>query len=172
MISKINGYDLYLGVAIILNGDRSTTSSFEAPNDVNPVFSHTWEDGVTEYDLNAIPTLVARVFQMSGWMVVDNLDDYLASKTALQGIIYQNYVTFEDPEQGIQVNARLKPGSIKWNRLTPLDAPRIVTEVSMQFDEVLQDAPFKNDGNGGGLTYYIGDNGKYFLTEDNENYIK
>ncbi|WPU91786.1 hypothetical protein SNE25_20935 [Mucilaginibacter sabulilitoris] len=172
MIDRINGYDLYLGVAIVLNGDRSTTSSFEAPNDVNPVFSHVWEDGIIEYDLDATPTLAPRVFSMSGWMVVDNLSDYQASKSALQDIIYQNYVTFEDTEQDIKVNARLKPGTIKWTRLTSLDDRQIVTQVSMEFDEVLQDAPYKDDGGGGGLTYYIGYNGKYFLTQDNKNYIK
>jgi hypothetical protein len=172
MIDRINGYDLYLSVAIALNGDRSTTSSFEAPADVNPVFSHQWEDGVIEYDLLATPTLAPRVFTLSGWMVVDNLDDYLASKQALEGIINQNYVTFEDTTQGIKVNARRKPGGTKWNRLTPLDSDKIVTEVSVQFDEVLQTAPFKDEGGGGGLTYYIGNNGNMFLTEDNENYIK
>ncbi|WP_183560695.1 hypothetical protein [Mucilaginibacter sp. SP1R1] len=165
MISKINGYDLYLAFGIKLNGDRSTTNSFEVPNDVNPVFSHTWEDGVIEYDLDATPTLAPRVFIINGWLIVDNLDDYLATKMALETVIYQNYVTIEDTDLQIKVNARLKPGGNKWSRQTDLTG-RIIAQVEFQFDEVLQDAPYKDDGQPI-ITYLVDSQLRYYNTQDN-----
>ncbi|MBB6126969.1 hypothetical protein [Mucilaginibacter lappiensis] len=167
MIKKINGYDLSLAFGIHLNGDRSTTNSFEVPNDVNPVFSHTWDDGVVEYDLNATPTLAPRVFTINGYMVVGFDDDYVATKMALNTILYQNYVTFEDPDLDIKVNARLKPGGNKWNRITPLDAATIVVEVTLQFDEILQDVPFKDDEQQT-ITYLVDSQLRYYNTQDNK----
>jgi hypothetical protein len=169
MISKINGYDLYLAFGINLNGDRSTANSFEAPNDVNPVFSHTWEDGVVEYDLDATPTLAPRVFTISGYITVDNVDEYMATQMALESVIYQNYVTVEDDGAlGIKVNARLKPGTIKWNRKTPLDGDRqIVIDMSFQLDEVLQDAPYKDDGLPT-IAYLVNNELRYYNTQDNK----
>jgi hypothetical protein len=166
MISKINGYDLYLAFGIILNEDRSTTNSFELPNDVNPVFSHVWEDGVIEYDLNATPTLAPRVFIISGYVIVDNLGDYLATKMALGTVIYQNYVTIEDTDLQIKVNARLKPGGNKWSRHTDL-TDKIVAEVEFQFDEVLQTAPYKDDGHPT-ITYLVDSQLRYYNTQDNK----
>ncbi|WP_114937581.1 hypothetical protein [Mucilaginibacter endophyticus] len=169
MISKINGYDLYLAFGIVLNNDRSTANSFEVPNDVNPVFSHAWEDGVIEYDLDATPTLAARVFTISGYIVVDNVDDYMATRMALTTVIYQNYVTVEDDGKlGIKVNARLKPGTIKWNRKSTLDGIRpIVVELSFQLDEVLQNVPYKDDGLPV-ITYMVDSQARYYNTQDNK----
>lgn len=172
MISKINGYDLYLAFGIALNSDRSTANSFEVPNDVNPVFSHTWEDGVIEYDLDATPTQSPRVFTISGYLTVDNVDNYKATKMALTSVIYQNYVTVEDDGTlGIRVNARLKPNTIKWSRKTPLDGIRpIVVDVQFQLDEVLQSAPFKDDGHPI-ITYLVDSQLRYYNTQTNKNLI-
>jgi hypothetical protein len=167
MISKINGYGLFSAFNIKLNADRSTANSFETPNNVNPVFSHTWEDGVIEYDLQATPTLEPRVFNISGWLVADTVDDYLATRFALTSVINQNYVTIEDDTLGIKVNARLKPVSIKWNRRTPLDE-RIIVEVSFEFNEVLQPMPFKDNGSDT-ITYLVDSERRYYITQDYKN---
>jgi hypothetical protein len=166
MISKINGYGLFSAFGIILNADRATANSFETPNDVTPVFSHTWEDGVVEYDLQAEPILEPRIFTISGHMVVDNADAYLATRMALTSVINENYVTIEDDTLGIKVNAKRKPGTTKWNRRTPLDE-RIIVDLSVDFNEVLQPMPFKDSG-GNNITYMVDSQLRYYNTQDNK----
>jgi hypothetical protein len=165
---KINGYDLYSGFGIMLSSDRATTNSFEVPNDPKPVFSHDWggEDGI-EYDLTSPISLAPRVFTITGTMFADTIDNYNASKLALSSVLYGNYVTVEIPELSIKVNAKLKPGGMKWQRLTPITAERIVAYLSFQLDEVMQDVPFIDNG-GGTITYLVDNQMRYYNTQNNK----
>lgn len=142
MLSKINGYFIDVDLGISLNGDYSSSSSFEAPPDVNPVFSVTNESGQIEYDLSRAPTNQPRVFIINGYLQANSIADYKAKRDLLDILIKQNYFTLAD-NKGRKANARLKPISIKWDRKTPLDG-NIVVEVGFKMDEVLQPVPYKD----------------------------
>ena len=166
---RIDGYGLYLGAGIIPHSDKSTANSFEKPADIVDVYSHIWEDGVVEYDLDAPVALAPRLFVIKGYLTADNLIDYNAGRQAILDLIYQNYVTLEQVESGVKANARLRKGVAAWNRLTNLDG-KIIVEVEFQFDEVLQDVPFK-DSETDELVYLTDAEGNLLQTQKNQNYI-
>jgi hypothetical protein len=168
---KINGYDLYLGFGIQPDGDRTTADSFEKPNDVMEVEKYQWAEGILEFDLEAPVVLVPKVITIKGTMFVDTIEDYIATKLAISTILYGSYVTLEMVDLAIKINARIKPGGNTWHRLTHLVAGKIAVQVQFQFDEILQPAPYIDHGDEE-IIYYIDNQGNYYLTENNNNYIK
>ncbi len=165
---KVNGYDLVSAFGIIPDADYTTADSFEKPADPAEVFSHTWEDGVVEYDLQAPVQLKPRLFTIKGTLLAATLSDYAAIKLALNSILYENYVTLEMVDLGIKANAKLKGGA-SWHRITNLSSAKIAVQVQFQFDEVLQDAPFKDAGSNS-LTFMV-DNEGHFITTPQGKYI-
>ena len=165
---KINGFDLYKALGILTSADRVTVNSFEAPNDVKPAFSHDWQDenGI-EYDTTSPVYLQPRVFTIKGTISAIGIDNYNATKMALKYLLYQPYVTIEVPAISVKVNAKLKPGGIKWERQTHLAAYRILANVQFQFDEIMQTLPFIDLGIDS-IQYLIDSQGRFYNTQDNK----
>lgn len=167
---RINGYDLFLAFGILPDADRTTADSFENPiRDMAEVFSYTWPDGVVEYDLQAPVKFKPRVFTIKGTLIVDNQADYEATKDALSSVIHAPYVTLEMVSTGIKVNARIRNGGSQWNRITHLEG-KIAVKIQMQFDEVMQEALFIDNGQLD-IVYYVDDERKIYTTMNDENYI-
>ena len=163
---KVNGYDLVSAFGIIPDADYTTADSFEKPADPVEVFSHTWEDGVVEYDLQAPVQLKPRLFTIKGTLIAATLADYAAIKLALNSILFENYVTLEMVDLGIKANAKLKGGA-SWHRITNLSSSKIAVQVQFQFDEVLQDVPFKDSGSLT-ITYLVDSQGRFYNTQNNK----
>jgi len=168
---KINGYDLFLALGILPDSDKTTADSFEKPAGILEAEKYQWAEGILEYNLNTPVILKPRVFIIKGHMLCDNVDDYTATKLALRSIIYQNYVTLEAVHLVEKANARIQPDGISWHRVTNLNSPRILVEVQLTFDEILQSVPFKDSGEEE-FTYYTDNQGNFLLTEKDDNYIK
>lgn len=156
---KVNGYDLVSAFGIIPDADFTTADSFEKPADPVEVFSHTWEDGVVEYDLLAPSRVKPRLFTIKGTLLADSLSEYLATKAGIESVFNQNYVTLEQIDTGEKANAKLKGGG-NWHRITNLSSSKIAVQVQFQFDEVLQDMPYK-------ITDYLTTNDGELITLDN-----
>jgi hypothetical protein len=165
---KINGYDLLLAFGIIPDQDKATASSFEGPADPVPLFSHDWGNGIIEYNLVPRDTQ-PKVFMIKGTLVADSIDEYMATTMAIESVIYQDYVTLEEVELDIKANAILRAG-IEWKRITNLTSDKILVSVQLQFDEVKQDVPYKDDG-GNELLFLIDNEGNFIATPQNENII-
>jgi hypothetical protein len=169
-IYKINGYVLNLVLGILPSVDKTTADSFEKPAGIVQAESYQWAEGILEIDVDAPVILKPRVFIIKGCMIVDNVDDYGATKMALKSLIYQPYVTLEAVHLGEKANARIQPDGISWHRLTNLSNNKIAVNIELRFDELLQPLPFKDNGQET-ITYYITNGGDYILTENDENYI-
>ncbi|TDQ12159.1 hypothetical protein [Pedobacter metabolipauper] len=167
---RINGYDLFLGVGILPHSDKTTADSFEVPSDTIQVFTKDWGDGIIEYDLLSTVNTKARVFIIKGILLVDSISDYKVTASAIGDFIQQNYVTLEKVDFDIKVNARYKPGTIQWNRLTNFIANKIAVSIEIQFDEVRQSAPFKDDGTLD-LTYLVDHENSFYSTQDDKLFI-
>jgi hypothetical protein len=151
---KINGFDLLTAIGIIPDADKTTADSFEAPPEPYAAFSHDWGDMV-EFDLVSATRLKPRVFTIKGALFAHTLSEYEASKTLLTSILNQNYVTLEQVESSVKVNAKLKSDGTSWKRITNLYDERILVAVQFQFDEVKQSMPYKiNGGNYLSIVYY------------------
>ncbi len=166
---RINGYGLYLGAGIIPDSDRTTANSFEKPADMADVFSHEWDDGFIEYDLSAPVKYKPRLFIIKGRLIADSIESYKLGRDTLNFLLFQNYVTLEQVDLGIKANARLKNGANTWSRRTNLTDSKIIVDVEFQFDEVLQEVPFKNGG-GERIIYLTDSQGRFYNTQTN-NYI-
>lgn len=154
-IYKINGYDWFSDLNVLMDNDRTTADSFEKPAGVFEAEKYQWGDGILEVDLLSPVLVKPRLFVIKGTMVFDTLLDYEAGKAKLNGFIRQNYVTLEAIHLGVKANARIQPDGIEWERLTALDAPHVLVSVTFKFDEIQQAMPFKNEGSEG-LFYYFG----------------
>lgn len=164
---KINGYDLYLAFGLLPDQDRSTANSFESTPDVVPVFSHDWGNGIIEYDLLSPTYLKPKVFVLKATFLTESLEEYKLTKLAIESVIYQNYVTIEEIELEEKYNAKLRPGSVSWNRLTNFVSYKILVAVQFQFDEVKQNVPFKDDGREN-ITFLVNSEMKFYNTQDNK----
>jgi hypothetical protein len=162
---KINGYDLLLAFGIIPDQDKTTASSFEGPADPVPLFSRDWGNGIIEYNLVPRDTQ-PKVFTIKGTLIADSIEDYKATKMAIESVIYQDYVTIEEVELGDKYNALLKQ-DIEWKRITNLTADKICVSVQFQFDEVKQDVPFKDDDSQY-ITFLVDSQLRYYNTQDNK----
>lgn len=142
---RINGYELYSTFGFIPDGERVTANSFEILNTPKPTPSYDWEDenGI-EYNLLAPTLFQPKVFTLKGALVLNTIDDYKAARIAINTVFTQNYVTLESMDLGIKVNAKLKPGSITWERKTNMYG-KIIVFVQFQFDEVMDLMPFKDE---------------------------
>jgi hypothetical protein len=165
---KINGYILELVIGMYASDDRTTADSFERPPGVLEPETYQWAEGILEVNLLAPIIRKPREFILKGTIVVDNADDYVATKMAINDLLYDNYVTLEATHLGVKANARLT-GEPSWHRLTNLD-DRIAVAVSFTFNELLQPLAYKDNGQDT-LNYYITNGGEYILTENDENYI-
>jgi len=142
---KINGYDLFLALGIIPDSDRTTADSFEKPAGILPAPSYQWAEGINEVNLLAPVIKKPKVLIVKGHLVADNLTIYNATKTALEGFLYQPYLTLEAVHLGLKYNARLQDDGITWHRLTDLTG-QIIVQIQFTFDQILQPVPFKTDG--------------------------
>jgi len=168
---KINGYDLFLALGILPDGDKTTADSFEKPAGTLEAEKYQWAEGILEYDLSKDPILKPRIFIIKGYLICDNVDDYTATKLALRSIVYQNYVTLEAVHLYEKANARIQPDGISWHRITNLNSGKIAVQIQLTFDEILQSVPFKDSGEDE-FTYYTDNQGNFLLTEKDDNYIK
>lgn len=162
---KINGYGLIEAFGIETSGDRVTADSFEKPAEPVEGFSHTWDNGMVEYDLSSPVTFKPRQFVIKGHLIVDTLDEYLITKEAVNAIILGPYVTLEKTDIGFKANAKIS-GIPTWNRLTDLNG-KIYVSVAFNFNEVLQPAPFIDDGVLS-LTYLTDSTGNIYTTQENK----
>ena len=141
---KINGYDLWTAFGIMADGDRSTADSFERlPEPIEP-YSHTWPDGVVEYDLLAPVKVKPREFTIKGYMLAETIEGYTTQRANLNATIRQAYVTLEHVKLGIKVNAKLKSVG-NWHRLTHFNSDKIAVQFTLTFAEVLQTATYIDD---------------------------
>ena len=142
--------------------DKTSADSFEATPDPQPVFSHDWGNGVIEYDLASPVFVKPKIYTIKGTLFADSIIEYQQKKDAIVAVLYENYVTLEQVEMGIICNAKLRTGGLSWHRLSNITDPKIIVAVQFQFDEVLQDVPYKSGGSGpvvneGTITVSYGD---------------
>ena len=144
---KVNGYDLFEGFGIQPEGDKSTADSIEVINDVQEAEVYQWAEGIREVNVNAPVLDAPRVFVIKGNMTALNMADYLRRRDAINAVFKQGYVTFEQISTGLKANARIKPGSIGWHRMTHLSSGKIWVAVQFKFDELLQPLAYKDQSN-------------------------
>lgn len=134
---KINGTNLFDSCGFLADSSRDSVNSFERPNNPAEVFSHTWENGIKEFDLATMPGDAPRLFKITGTIFATSEADYNLKKAALETVVKVQKATIYVQEIDETVNAKFK-GFTSWNRITPIKgSSQIVTKVSMEFDELL-----------------------------------
>ena len=134
---KINGVDTG-SFGFVPESGRNTSNSFEQPNDPKTVFSHEWadEDGI-EYDNVSPIARSARVFKLDGYLYADSEVDYNTNKSGLLDILSDPILTLFASEVNVTVNAKFK-GFSTWQRMTQIKgSTKIVTKVTMEFNELM-----------------------------------
>lgn len=134
---RLNGTDI-ANLGFIADSSRNTSNSFEQSNDPKPVFSHEWgdENGV-EYD-NVSPVVKqARSFKLDGYLYAVSEGEYVSNKAALLALLYQPILTISATEVNVTVNAKFK-GFSTWQRMSQIKgSDKIVTKVTMEFNELM-----------------------------------
>lgn len=134
---KINGTDLFSSCGFIADSSRESSNSIERPADPAEVFSHTWPDGTTEYDLVTVPGKKARTFKLTGYITAVSEADYIFKKQTFEALIRVQIATIYNEHIGVTVNAKLNKIAT-WERLTAVKgASNIITRVSVEFNELL-----------------------------------
>jgi len=135
---KINGVDLYTSIGFVADSNRSSSDSFERPNEIKPIFTHDYgDDNGVDIDLVSPRFKQARVLRLEGYIYATSEADYKAKKSAKDALFATALLTIEADEVGVTVNATFK-GTPTWNRLTKVKGEtQIVTKVAFEFDEVM-----------------------------------
>lgn len=134
---KIDDYDMLsqLGLAV-----SSGSDSFIAPNNPKPRYRYNWpnEDG-EQVDLDSPVKKEARVFNITGWLLANNLAEFKTKYEFLKDLLYESgYKSITCKKWGVEVQAVLKsfpnfkaPEGVIFNGNEFMGV-----EIAIEFDEV------------------------------------
>jgi hypothetical protein len=134
---KINGTNLFDSCGFLADKSRDSSGSFERLADPADVFSHTWENGNVDWDLNTVPGKKPRTFKLVGYITATSEADYFLKKDRFEVLIRSRIAVIYNDQTGTTVNAKLSKIPV-WDPITGSKGRAIIyTKISCEFDELV-----------------------------------